>query len=478
MFKSIQWTADYFFHARLLTFTHFDIIVENHSNSYHWLLQRPPRLNPRPLARCLELTRKIKFFCPGREPFPIVKQQNKKLAGTRSTSFGCEKQTYQNQRIDAMYSHVRYIGYDISTVATLFKVKPPTSTSDVETVYAIPAGKMKNPPRLYGLKDENAKISADAKVRIQRLIGVMLKAAQYLSPTDSSKTLKVFVAPEFYFRPTNPELAYTMDEYRRIKSVLRSTIDNYRALIDWLIVPGTIMWIMDKSDAGKSQREIDPKSTKVIYFNTSLYIKRYSNPFKSAQSKVIEKYEASHIDGLPLDKSAPKEYPEYQSPAKIQKHLFTLDGVKFGLEICLEHGYGAPDPSKKYPGYSVRILKTFIAGNADSVYADGVDLHLLTAGGMPLNPESVVSKTNGYIFRADGYVNPAKPATEIKRITAYTGTKKPNNLTSAAQLADLSPKFGKIDIDSKDDLYLQPPAGCEDYWRPQKIHISERYKLP
>jgi hypothetical protein len=164
-----------------------------------------------------------------------------------------------------MYSHVRYIGYDISTVATLFKVKNPTSQSDVETVYAIPAGKIKNPPRLYGLKDENAKISADAKVRIQRLIGVMLKAADYLSTTDNSKTLKVFVAPEFYFRPPTSGVAYSMDEYRRIKNVLRSTVDNYRTLINWLIVPGTIMWVMDKGDAKKSKREINPKSTKVIY---------------------------------------------------------------------------------------------------------------------------------------------------------------------------------------------------------------------
>lgn len=377
-----------------------------------------------------------------------------------------------------MYSHVRYIGYDISTVATRFKVKKPQSKSDVETIYAVPAGTIKKPPRLYGLKDENAKISADAKVRIQRLVGVMLKAAEYISATDSSKTLKVFIAPEFYFRPPNSEVAYTMDEYRRIKSVLRSTIDNYKAFVNWLIVPGTIMWIMDKGDASKSKRAIDPKSTKVIYFNTSLYIKRYSNPFKSPESKVIEKYEASQIDGLPLDQSAPKEYPKYQSPAKVRKHLFTLNGVKFGLEICLEHGYGAPDPSKKDPGYSVRILKKYIAGNPESDYADGVDLHLLTAGGMPLNPESVVSKTNGYIFRADGYVSPTKSATEIKKITAYTGTKKPADLTSAAQLADLSPKFGKIDINSKDDLYLSPPVGCEDYWRPQTIHISARYKLP
>jgi hypothetical protein len=377
-----------------------------------------------------------------------------------------------------MYSHVRYIGYDISTVATFFKVKDPQSQNDVETVYAIPAGNIKNPPRLYGLKDENAKISADAKVRIQRLIGVMLKAANYLSATDNSKTLKVFVAPEFYFRPPTSGVAYSMDEYRRIKNVLRSTVDNYRALINWLIVPGTIMWVMDKGDAKKSKRAIDPKSTKVIYFNTSLYIKRYSNPFKSAQSKVIEKYEASSIDGLPTDKSAPKEYPKYQSPAKVRKHLFTLNGVKYGLEICLEHGYGAPNPKNKDPGFSVRILKNYIAGNPDSDYADGVDLHLLTAGGMPLNPESVVSKRNGYILRADGYVSPAKPATEIKKITAYTGTKKPADLTSAAQLEDLSPKFKKIEIDSKDDLYLPPPDGCESLWRPQKIHISERYKLP
>jgi hypothetical protein len=47
-----------------------------------------------------------------------------------------------------------------------------------------------------------------------------------------------------------------------------------------------------------------------------------------------------------------------------------------------------------------------------------VSLHLLTAGGMPIEDRSVAARHNGYILRNDGYSN--YPHSELRRIEGYT----------------------------------------------------------
>lgn len=70
----------------------------------------------------------------------------------------------------------------------------------------------------------------DARVRLQRFLGILLQSYNFVKYNypDNRNSLKIFMAPEFYFRPSkqygNSDFAYSFADYRNIKNVLRNTI--------------------------------------------------------------------------------------------------------------------------------------------------------------------------------------------------------------------------------------------------------------
>ena len=60
------------------------------------------------------------------------------------------------------YTHIRYIGYQISTVADR-----PAGANRTDVKYGIAPGTINNPPDLYAPDKNLNGISNDAKVRIQ-----------------------------------------------------------------------------------------------------------------------------------------------------------------------------------------------------------------------------------------------------------------------------------------------------------------------
>lgn len=371
------------------------------------------------------------------------------------------------------YTQIRYIGYQIATVGL---ANP--------TVYGIAPGVVNSPPPLTGVTSD---LSADARVRVERLIGAMLRAYARIQTSDNKQTLKIFIAPEFYFRPNNTEVSYTMKEYRAIKNVLRETIGGDDRFTDWLVIPGTIMWKMTAGDSS-SKRAISVLNRRV-YFNTTLYIKKSNDP-KVKSSKVIEKVSASNIDGIPTGrhggtyaddptkKSAPVEFPRYEDSEHKSKHIFQICGLTVGLEICLEH--------------SLQVLKTVLHnqyklyrrfGNLGALAR--IDLHLLTAGGMDLIRGSIAAKINGFFLRCDGYIDPRDPnekAVEMYEITAYDdATRGPALQTSAvSSMEDIMTAYNptSVDIGVTDNLYLPPPPSCTTTWTPQKLHVFPSLPLP
>ena len=149
------------------------------------------------------------------------------------------------------------------------------------------------------------------------------------------------MAPEFYFRPENPISvtinyhAYSYQTYQAIKEVLRQTIKTEFKLNHWLIIPGTIMWRLDTNETTTKRRPIN----KPTYFNSCVYIYAADG---NIISRVEEKSYTCAIDGVPLNSdtassNAPTMLTKYYGDVKIKKHLFTIEGLKIGLEICLEH---------------------------------------------------------------------------------------------------------------------------------------------
>lgn len=376
------------------------------------------------------------------------------------------------------YTHFQYIAYQIPTVAR---------TAAEQKIYGIPpSNPITAPPALAPpLQGNVAGLGDDAQRRIERLIGAMLVAANKLqSSKDNNQTLKIFMVPEFYFRPANEEVSYTYAQYQAIKNVLRETIKGDDRFKHWLVIPGTIMWKWGKEQS--SPNRPNPSSTDDaavdVYFNSAIYISRADETLTSTiddeHTKVIEKVEASTTDGIPTEpnKKATNEvfyneeecWPKYQSPAKREKHIFTTGGITFGLEICLEHDW------------QIRVVKNVVVENRPN---KNIKLHLLIAAGMPVMPVSVAANQGGFILRTDGYSR-EKPSTNCQQIEMYVeGPGEWKDLSSKAKLSGDIPIEATLGIERGHYLYLSnPPNGDENFWnadwRQQQIKIYQRQLLP
>ncbi|WP_424101157.1 hypothetical protein [Moorena producens] len=342
------------------------------------------------------------------------------------------------------YTHFRYIAYQVPTVG---------QTVGGNAIYGIPAGNITNAPTLLG---DTGSLSNDARTRVERFIKVMYAAADRIYLEDNAQTLKIFMAPEFYFRPDNVDVSYSMQEYRAIKDVLRNTISEF--FPNWLVIPGTIMWKWDQNTVKRPN-----PLNQDVYFNTSLYI--YKKLFQQSTGKVIEKAQASVIDGIPTGRHGnPQDsgglatnelfIGKYQTLPKKQKHKFVINGIICGLEICLEHDL-----------YANGLLNS-LANSRDP--NNGIQLHLLTTGGMPIQPQSVATRPGGYILRTDGYSDP--PQVHCRRVANYrSGSAKLYNTTL------------KSSIPLTGDLNMQEPTNADaSDWNatPQKIQIYERCPIP
>jgi hypothetical protein len=72
-----------------------------------------------------------------------------------------------------------------------------------------------------------------------------------------------------------------------------------------------------------------------------------------------------------------------------------------GLEVCLDHRSLPADAHHPLMRGVLRTKYT-VAHDGPPVTGDGIDVHVLTAAGMPLQNENVLAKDGGVIFRSDG----------------------------------------------------------------------------
>ncbi len=261
----------------------------------------------------------------------------------------------------------------------------------------------------------NGITNVDARERVARFYLAMITAATTLATLpDDRYTLKVFMAPEFYFRPTTANgtggPAYNYVEYRQIKAALKVLSNEWR-FRNWLIIPGTIMWT---GTGAIGKRTPTPAN---VYFNSCQYVKV---GFWSTQTHVLEKEQDSQIDGLPVGPLHPGNQSQftalpgyYQTLAKRRKHVIEHYGTQCGVEICLEHG--------------LELLKNVLSDGSNwrtgclRPSRKNISLQLLTAGGMDIDDANVAVRNNGYILRNDGYGTDTviQPQVEIRRVTGY-----------------------------------------------------------
>lgn len=223
-----------------------------------------------------------------------------------------------------MYTHVRYICYQCPTIGI--------SNSESISGHGISPGSISGD--LPTLKGNVEKLSDDAKIRIQRFISVLEYAFQEMDELGShGPTLKVFTAPEFYFRPKISGVAeknvYTKEQFEAIYDVLQYTIlgeaGAHSKYQNWLILAGTVIW-----------KDGDKFKNTCISLYGGKWIKKEDGNFLD-----LNKAQPSTIDGVPTDSRT----PHFKSDSDQLAHIQPVAGLNVGVEVCLEHALYSNDSS-------------------------------------------------------------------------------------------------------------------------------------
>lgn len=268
------------------------------------------------------------------------------------------------------YTAVQFIGYEIFT------------------------GPGQYPKRHYvGLDSDREDIAA----RVQ-LFKKALRTAKASELVDnSSSVLKIFMAPEFYFRGARG--AYPLDLLNSGGADDRGLVGALTDLIkesewaDWLVVFGTII---GRSTPSRGRTEV---------YNVALVQQgSFTKDTRLDKCVVIMKEFMSGIDfldlppwGLSLGEvehlpaMGPGTYAlEQNNPGQGGTggynggSIFMLDGITFGLEVCLDH-------------LARRLLRAWpLAGDLF------VQIQLIPSGGMSIKSAAVATQNGGLVFNVDG----------------------------------------------------------------------------
>jgi hypothetical protein len=308
----------------------------------------------------------------------------------------------------------------------------------------------------------------DARIRLKRLAAVVTQARHEIANGmhDDRNTLKVFMVPEFYFRPdptASPFYRSATYYYDHAMKVLEemNTMFVHPEFRDWLFVLGSVMW---NWSAGGN----------ITYRNSAPYVVGD----KVDSLRIVEKAVPSRLDGVPNPYVDIKGMERYDREYEIifadwssrRGHVFDIDGVTCGLEVCLDHPYTfGPD----YKGRVHRILKTVLSDWGRNERKDGAGnarpppslaLHLLTAGGMTIDTRSIAAMPRGFILRNDGF-NPT-PQVQMKRVLSYQNAAHqnvpPSDLDGTADLFELRPeRVVGVDLNG----FLAMPVGCTSFYQ-------------
>jgi hypothetical protein len=399
------------------------------------------------------------------------------------------------------YTHFRFIAYEVVT-ATHGRIIPPAKKRPVVSGFPAgpePRGVTRIPVAMPNIAvpqsddeiQENRGI-IDARTRLKRLAVAVNGSAELLEGLpdsagiaapkvmDGPTILKVFVVPEFYFRPpatlgsrfafnTYPD-KLAMRIFKQLQEMFRN-----RTLEHWLIIAGTVLWNQNLGE-----------KTPTIYLNTAVWIKGGPVGVKDEdKSGVIEKKLASGIDGVPMA-FAPGENdqtrPIFESWDEQRRHIFAVTGTEIGLEVCLDHD----------DDDLLRTLKTVrIRAANEYLRFPQIGLHVLTAGGMTINEGSVAADVGGYILRNDGLA-PSGPKSDLSwgpERTLQSEIRKVLHYDDEGYKKDEFPWFSEskstkaeLDLRVKPELIFPNPdavpMGSDFSYFPEALVFYPRLPLP
>jgi len=272
---------------------------------------------------------------------------------------------------------------------------------EVETGAYDPSWMPKNSARREKVDEADiAKSCAD-------LIGAIQKArgdydnyvAQKSLQAEDEKTLKIFMAPEFFFRGKYG--AYRdVGLCSKILATMRDEIKNpvYK---DWLFVNGTAIFASESEgdDMFLENYALVQKGGIPNRFSDVVVAKEFPShvDFERPTKDVLPWYEKEKSEAYIAGKLVKHLSPVGGRPDPLNKHLtetpgvkkseiaggvvFTMDSIMFGLEVCRDHLVGRLAHSKE---------------------AGKPLIQLIPSGGAAIDSKSIGCKTGGIVFNVDG----------------------------------------------------------------------------
>ena len=310
------------------------------------------------------------------------------------------------------HTDIRLIAYELPTCSS-YDAKPKSESA----LTGYPAGGLAAPVAAAPVDPPPHAGAQDAHHRLRRLASIVDLAKWELedSGRDAPTTLKVFMAPEFYFRPPlegrtdRRNMTYPLEDHDYIVEQLGKMFSD-PGFDHWLIVAGTIM--VNTTHTPVTAPGVNPL-TREVFSNVCVIARGGTND----PVRVIHKRTPSNLDGV-LAIDCPGAVPDYRDAHAAwdvrRRNVFTVDGLTFGIEICLDHRSGV-----------LRAILADWGSHEPAGTAPAIDAHLLPAGGMNMRVESICARQNGVIFRNDGYASipPGQPDTsahsESYRVRGY-----------------------------------------------------------
>ena len=275
------------------------------------------------------------------------------------------------------YTNVQFIGYVIDTT--------PQANPDGSQTY-------------LGLNNPQLDIEARCDLMLRAMETARDALPQSSPPVPPGDTLKVFMAPEFFFRGALG--AYQMDDVQlAIAALQRLAADDH--WLDWVFVFGTILGVSSPT-LPTPPYDVDPLATQEVYNFAPVqqggvaaqgdtgarmvmkelmsgvdFIAAIANPGGLLLGDV-EHLAASNTSGLGRE----QQEVNYDGAG-----VFELAGITWGLEVCLDHS-GTVRRLQKSPQLPGENL---------------IQLQLVPSCGMGIQAPSVITQLGGYVFNCDGF---------------------------------------------------------------------------
>lgn len=265
---------------------------------------------------------------------------------------------------------------------------------------------------------------ADLQARAQRLVNVLFWTAQTYKDQagmDDDTTLKVFIAPEFYFRKASPSEiraygyqastsfgSYPEDAREELAAALDLVIRGTPLFTDWTIVAGSICSALPRQNP----------TDRLNLLNTAIMLRGLRDEEDdSAQFVLMEKHYISNIDGPPDEAHANMDpttvYSFDLNPDQHLDNLIYWDNMSVGLEVCLDH-------SEQVVLNAVDQLESMMGPAAGRLC-----LQLVTSCGMSIVDEAVAVVDGALVMLTDGISRIRsglrEPRFELGRFDAESG---------------------------------------------------------